>query len=92
MPIVKNVCMLFLFSLLHIFSPAVVIVLWCTRAVPSWFVKVESIKEKLMANNDLTYWVPSNVKVGVVALVTVSSAGQGGCCGSGYDSLVLVCV
>ena len=36
----------------------------CTAAsaVPSWFVKVESIKEQIMANNEKTYWVPSNVK------------------------------
>jgi len=32
------------------------------RAVPSWFVKVESIKDKLLANNAQTYWVPSYVK------------------------------
>ena len=32
------------------------------KAVPSWFVKVEEIKEKLLANNEKTYWVPSHVK------------------------------
>eukprot|EP00879_Flechtneria_rotunda_P010867 GHRR01011357.1.p1 GENE.GHRR01011357.1~~GHRR01011357.1.p1 ORF type:complete len:1070 (+),score=427.67 GHRR01011357.1:521-3730(+) len=32
------------------------------RAVPSWFVKVEAIKERLLANNELTYWVPTYVK------------------------------
>jgi len=32
------------------------------KAVPSWFVAVESIKEKLIANNALTYWVPCSVK------------------------------
>uniref|UniRef100_A0A7S1CCN3 isoleucine--tRNA ligase n=1 Tax=Bicosoecida sp. CB-2014 TaxID=1486930 RepID=A0A7S1CCN3_9STRA len=32
------------------------------RAVPSWFVRVESIKEDLVANNEQTYWVPSFVK------------------------------
>ncbi|WIA42069.1 hypothetical protein OEZ86_009348 [Tetradesmus obliquus] len=32
------------------------------RAVPSWFVKVEAIKERLLANNEVTYWVPSYVK------------------------------
>ncbi|GIL48146.1 hypothetical protein Vafri_4840 [Volvox africanus] len=32
------------------------------RAVPSWFVKVEEIKERLLHNNMLTYWVPSYVK------------------------------
>lgn len=34
------------------------------RAVPSWFVRVESIKERLLAANDKTYWVPSSVKEG----------------------------
>ena len=34
------------------------------RAVPSWFVRVEQIKEQLLANNEQTYWVPDNVKVG----------------------------
>jgi isoleucyl-tRNA synthetase len=32
------------------------------RAVPSWFVKVESFKDKLVENNKKTYWVPSYVK------------------------------
>ena len=32
------------------------------RAVPSWFVKVEDIKDKLLANNEKTYWVPNFVK------------------------------
>ncbi|PNW71377.1 hypothetical protein CHLRE_16g651750v5 [Chlamydomonas reinhardtii] len=32
------------------------------RAVPSWFVKVEEIKERLLHNNTLTYWVPAYVK------------------------------
>nr|WCZ58604.1 isoleucyl-tRNA synthetase [Andalucia godoyi] len=32
------------------------------RAVPSFFVAVEKIKEKLLANNEQTYWVPSFVK------------------------------
>lgn len=32
------------------------------RAVPSWFVKVESLKEKLLENNKQTYWVPDFVK------------------------------
>lgn len=31
------------------------------KAIPSWFVKVESVKEKLLANNEKTYWVPSFV-------------------------------
>ena len=32
------------------------------KAVPSWFVAVESVKEQLLKNNSLTYWVPSFVK------------------------------
>ena len=32
------------------------------KAVPSWFVSVEKIKDKLLANNDKTYWVPDFVK------------------------------
>ncbi|KAJ4821884.1 hypothetical protein Tsubulata_041461 [Turnera subulata] len=32
------------------------------RAVPSWFVKVESLKEQLLRNNKQTYWVPDYVK------------------------------
>lgn len=32
------------------------------RAVPSWFVKVEEIKDRLVANNEKTYWVPGFVK------------------------------
>ena len=32
------------------------------RAVPSWFVKVESIKDRLVKNNNQTYWVPAYVK------------------------------
>mmetsp|Transcript_20135 Transcript_20135/g.40307 ORF Transcript_20135/g.40307 Transcript_20135/m.40307 type:complete len:1168 (+) Transcript_20135:227-3730(+) len=32
------------------------------KAVPSWFVKVEEIKDRLLANNEKTYWVPSHVK------------------------------
>lgn len=31
------------------------------KAVPSYFVQVESIKDRLVANNDKTYWVPSYV-------------------------------
>lgn len=31
------------------------------KAVPSWFVAVESIREKLLKNNAETYWVPSFV-------------------------------
>lgn len=32
------------------------------KAVPSWFVSVEKVKERLLANNDLTYWVPTAVQ------------------------------
>lgn len=32
------------------------------KAVPSWFVQVESIRDKLIANNNSTYWVPNHVK------------------------------
>ncbi|CAN8276066.1 unnamed protein product [Cochlearia groenlandica] len=32
------------------------------RAVPSWFVRVEHLKEKLLENNKQTYWVPDYVK------------------------------
>ena len=32
------------------------------KAVPSWFVKVEEIKERLVANNQKTSWVPDFVK------------------------------
>ncbi|KAL8153616.1 hypothetical protein V2J09_011376 [Rumex salicifolius] len=32
------------------------------RAVPSWFVAVEKLKDKLLENNKLTYWVPDFVK------------------------------
>ena len=32
------------------------------RAVPSWFVGVESIKEKLLACNEQTHWVPGYVQ------------------------------
>ncbi|KAK6914590.1 Methionyl/Valyl/Leucyl/Isoleucyl-tRNA synthetase, anticodon-binding, partial [Dillenia turbinata] len=32
------------------------------RAVPSWFVAVERIKEQLLENNKQTYWVPDFVK------------------------------
>jgi len=34
------------------------------KAVPSWFVKVEEIRDKIVANNHKTYWVPNNVKEG----------------------------
>ena len=32
------------------------------KAVPSWFVSVEKVKERLVANNEQTHWVPSFVK------------------------------
>ena len=32
------------------------------KAVPSYFVAVEQIKEKIIANNKKTYWVPSYVQ------------------------------
>jgi isoleucyl-tRNA synthetase len=32
------------------------------RAVPSWFVAVEKLKDKLLENNKQTYWVPDFVK------------------------------
>ncbi|KAI6175374.1 Isoleucine--tRNA ligase, cytoplasmic [Aphelenchoides bicaudatus] len=31
-------------------------------AVPSWFIRVESFKDKLLANNDKTYWVPAFIQ------------------------------
>lgn len=31
------------------------------RAIPSWFVRVANISEKLVANNNKTRWVPANV-------------------------------
>ena len=34
------------------------------RAVPSWFVSVETIKDRLLANNEETRWVPANIKEG----------------------------
>jgi isoleucyl-tRNA synthetase len=32
------------------------------KAVPSWFIRVEDIKEKLLTNNSKTYWVPEFAK------------------------------
>lgn len=32
------------------------------RAVPSWFIRVEQLRDKLLKNNSHTYWVPDNVK------------------------------
>jgi isoleucyl-tRNA synthetase len=34
------------------------------KAVPSWFVKVEEIRDRIVENNKSTYWVPSEVKEG----------------------------
>lgn len=34
------------------------------KAVPSWFISVQTVKERLLANNAETYWVPSFVKEG----------------------------
>ena len=34
------------------------------KAVPSWFIKVEEIRDKIVANNQKTYWVPNQVKEG----------------------------
>lgn len=34
------------------------------KAVPSWFVKVESIRDQIVENNRQTYWVPNEVKEG----------------------------
>ncbi|MGB0454496.1 MAG: isoleucine--tRNA ligase [Bacteriovoracaceae bacterium] len=34
------------------------------RTIPSWYVKVESIKEKLLASNKQIYWVPDHIKEG----------------------------
>lgn len=34
------------------------------KAVPSWFVKVEEIRDQLVENNQKTHWVPSEVKEG----------------------------
>ena len=34
------------------------------KAVPSWFIQVENSREKLLRNNDQTYWVPDHVKSG----------------------------
>jgi len=32
------------------------------RAIPSWYIKVTKIKDKLLNNNNKTYWVPEYVK------------------------------
>ena len=35
------------------------------RAVPSWYIKVSSIKNQMIANNDKIHWIPSHVKKGL---------------------------
>ena len=32
--------------------------------VPSWFIRVTELNEKLLANNKTTYWVPNNIRDG----------------------------
>ena len=32
------------------------------KAVPSWFIRVEDMREKLLANNAKTHWVPAYVQ------------------------------
>lgn len=32
------------------------------KAVPSWFIRVEDFKDKLLVNNEKTYWIPTTVK------------------------------
>lgn len=32
------------------------------RAVPSWFIRVEQIRDRLLEKNSTTYWVPDHVK------------------------------
>lgn len=34
------------------------------KAVPSWFIKVEEIRDRVVENNKQTYWVPNQVKEG----------------------------
>ena len=34
------------------------------RAVPSWFMKVEQMQQKLLDRNKETYWVPDSIKEG----------------------------
>eukprot|EP00043_Microstomoeca_roanoka_P009306 m.88655 g.88655 ORF g.88655 m.88655 type:complete len:1182 (+) comp14546_c0_seq1:150-3695(+) len=34
------------------------------KTVDSWFIRVEAIKDRLLANNDKTYWVPNNIREG----------------------------
>lgn len=32
------------------------------RAIPSWFIRVEQMRDRLLTNNSTTYWVPEYVK------------------------------
>jgi isoleucyl-tRNA synthetase len=34
------------------------------KAVPSWFINVEEIRDRLIKNNNGTYWFPNSVKEG----------------------------
>jgi isoleucyl-tRNA synthetase len=34
------------------------------RAIPSWFVRVERIRDKIIVNNNRTYWIPDNIRLG----------------------------
>ncbi len=34
------------------------------RAVPSWFMRVQQMQEKLLDRNSETYWVPESIKEG----------------------------
>ena len=34
------------------------------RAVPSWFMRVQQMQQKLLDNNATTYWVPDSIKEG----------------------------
>ena len=34
------------------------------RAVPSWFMRVEQMRDTLLARNDETYWVPEAIREG----------------------------
>ena len=34
------------------------------KAVPSWFIKVEEIRDRVVRNNQQTYWVPAEVQEG----------------------------
>jgi isoleucyl-tRNA synthetase len=34
------------------------------KAIPTWYVKVESLKDKLLASNEMIHWVPGHLKQG----------------------------